>query len=70
MNSEATPAPLTPHPRTIQHARAKSNFLSVLYLNSLTSLPANAKLTAGGDLYLNSLTSLPANAKLTAGGDL
>ncbi len=30
MIPEATPAPLTPHPRTIQHARAKSNFLSVL----------------------------------------
>ncbi len=29
MNPEATPAPLTPHPRTISHARAKSNFLSV-----------------------------------------
>jgi hypothetical protein len=45
-------------------------FKGDLYLSFLTSLPANAKLSAGGDLYLRSLTSLPANAKLSAGGDL
>ena len=39
-----------------------------LYLSALTSLPANAKLTVGGDLDLRALTSLPANAKLTVGG--
>ena len=41
-----------------------------LDLNSLTTLPANAKLSAGGDLYLNSLTTLAANAKLSAGNYL
>ena len=34
-----------------------------LDLRSLTSLPANAKLSAGGDLDLSSLTSLPANER-------
>ncbi len=46
------------------------HFSGHLDLRSLTSLPANAKLSAGGDLDLRSLTSLPANAKLSAGGDL
>ncbi|MFA5186953.1 MAG: hypothetical protein WC551_10775 [Patescibacteria group bacterium] len=41
-----------------------------LDLRGLTSLPENAKLTAGGHLYLSGLTSLPENAKLTAGGHL
>ena len=44
-------------------------FIGDLELSSLTTLPANARLTAGGDLELRSLTTLPANAKLTAGGD-
>ena len=46
------------------------DFAGYLDLRALTSLPANAKLTAGGSLDLRSLTSLPANAKLTAGGYL
>jgi len=46
------------------------DFTGSLNLRSLTSLPADAKLSAGGSLYLSSLTSLPANAKLSAGGYL
>jgi hypothetical protein len=51
----------------------KSNQLSwngYLNLSSLTALPENANIKAGGDLYLSSLRTLPENAKLEAGGDL
>jgi hypothetical protein len=46
------------------------NYVGGLDLRGLTSLPASAKLSAGGYLDLGGLTSLPASAKLSAGGDL
>ena len=59
--------------RILFHASQEDSadgFTGGLDLRSLTSLPANAQLTAGGYLDLSSLTSLPADAKLTAGGYL